>query len=508
MMANGTIPQASANDSVPKSGLPGARAALILLLLINLFNYIDRQVLSAVVRNIREELLPNDDNAGAKMGLLMSAFMITYMVFAPVFGWLADRYSRWKLIGVGVILWSLASGASGVPWPVAIGHAYICLLLTRCFVGIGEAAYGPAAPTLISDLYPVKVRGKVLAWFYAAIPVGSALGYTLGGLVVNTFHLEWRWAFYLVVPPGIFLGVLCFLMREPKRGQADIGSPHRQSVEAAPEPAPNISLTPVDVVPPGAETEEEPAPVPEHGHARLSDLKSLLHTKSYVLDTLGMTAMTFALGALAFWMPDYLIERKAPNLGPLDPVTGFGAIVVVAGFAATLLGGMSGDWLRPRYPGSYFLVSGGGMIIGFFMLLLVLWSPFPQAWYWVFLAVFFLFFNTGPSNTILANVTHPAIRSSAFAVNIFVIHALGDAVSPALVGLISDSAKLLSNAKPAWMSDRVAVILSEYRGLNAGFLFVSFMTLVGGAIWLWGARYLERDTELATQRLGSNPPPI
>ena len=136
------------------------------------------------------------------------AFMVLYMVGAPVFGRLAESHSRWALVGIGVILWSLASGASG------LAATFLGLLLTRCLVGVGEAAYGPVAPTILSDLYPVEQRGRILAWFYMAIPVGSALGYVLGGAVADSsigelggrllgIHAEsWRWAFFLVVPPG------------------------------------------------------------------------------------------------------------------------------------------------------------------------------------------------------------------------------------------------------------------------------------------------------------------
>src|SRR5262249_39974985 len=148
---------------------------------INLFNYIDRQVLAAVVPALENEFFPKDPATGLRppdtaedLGLLATAFMVSYMVIAPVFGWLADRMAPWLLVGVGVILWSLASGGSG------LAATYMILLLTRCCVGIGEAAYGPVAPTLISDLYPKEHRGYVLAWFYMAIPVGSALGYVIG----------------------------------------------------------------------------------------------------------------------------------------------------------------------------------------------------------------------------------------------------------------------------------------------------------------------------------------
>lgn len=451
MTANGIALPDAPEDTSRQTPAPGARTALILLLSINLFNYIDRQVLAAVEPNIREEYLAGDPDAMQKTGWLSTAFLLSYMMLAPLFGWLGDSFSRWWLIAVGVVLWSLASGASGMHWPVPLAHAYTVLLITRCFVGIGEAAYGPVAPTVISDLYPVKVRGQVLAWFYLAIPVGSALGYTLGGQVAHS-SLGWRWAFYLVVPPGILLGLLCLLMREPPRGQAD------------------------NVVDTGR-------------HVQLKNFFGLLNIRSYVLNTLGMTAMTFAMGALGYWMPAYLKAREVAHLGPLDPVTTFGALTTLAGLIATLLGGWLGDRLRARYSGSYFLVSGAGMLVGFPMVMLVLVSDFPFAWLWIFFAVFFLFFNTGPTNTILANVTHPAIRSSAFALNIFVLHALGDAISPPLIGTIADRfGKSAGN--------------TEVHGLNVGFVVVSLAILVGGVFWIMGARHLAEDTRLATSRLG------
>jgi predicted MFS family arabinose efflux permease len=190
-----------------------------------------------------------------------------------------------------------------------------------------------------------------------------------------------------------------------------------------------------------------------------------------------MTAMTFALGGLGYWVPRYLFSSKqAESWSSVNLI--FGAIVVVSGLVATLLGGLAGDKLRDRYPGSYFLVSGISMLVGFPMVLLVLWAPYPWYWYFVFIACFCLFFNTGPTNTVLANVTHPSVRASAFAFNIFVIHALGDAISPWLIGLIADLSSM-----------------------DVGFAVVSLAILLGGILWLWGAKYLARDTELAPTRL-------
>jgi MFS family permease len=404
----------------------GANWSLALLLAINLFNYVDRQVLASVEVDIESTFHVTQ----AKMGWAATVFLLSYMVIAPIFGILADRVSRWLLVGIGVVLWSLASGGTG------LATGFGVLLLTRCFVGVGEAAYGPVAPTILSDLYPVKMRGQIMSWFYLAIPVGSALGYVLGGAIATKY--DWRVAFYAVVPPGLLLGALAFFMKDPRRG----------ATEAAPIRKPS-----------------------------LADYGVLLRTRSYVINTLGMAAMTFAIGGIGFWMPRYIFLYR--GYGTLAHVNStFGAITVVAGLFATLLGGWAGDRLRKKYTGSYFLVSGAAMLVGFPLLLATLHTPFPYAWILVFLSVFCLFFNTGPTNAILANVTHPSIRATGFALNIFVIHLLGDAVSPPLIGLMSDR----------W-------------GMNVAFTVVSLMILVGGVLWLFGAKHLEDDTRRAPTRL-------
>ncbi|MEA2707701.1 MAG: transporter, Spinster family, sphingosine-phosphate transporter [Phycisphaerales bacterium] len=423
-------PGAPSDNTAPPARLPGARPALLLLLGINLFNYVDRQVLAAVEPLIREEFGVSQ----ATMGWLATAFLLSYMLCSPIFGWLGDRTSRWLLVAVGVILWSLASGATGLATTFGV------LLLTRCFVGIGEAAYGPVAPTILSDLFPLKIRGRILAWFFLAIPLGSALGYVFGGAVASATG-SWRWPFYLVVAPGIVLGVWALFMRDPRRE----GS----------------TATPATIANPT-----------QSNRPRMADYLVLLKIRSYVLDCAGMTAMTFAIGGIGFWMPTYIYEyrlHKTVDLGRINTI--FGVILCVAGFAATMLGGIAGDALRKRFAGSYFLVSAAGLLTGFPMLLMILFTPFPYAWIFVGLAVFCLFFNTGPSNTILANVTPPRIRATAFALNILFIHALGDAISPPVIG---------------WISDRF--------NMDIAFGFVSLTFLIGGLFWLWGAKYLERDT--------------
>lgn len=487
--------------------MPGAARALWLLLGINLFNYIDRQVLSAVLPKLALDATlfrPDDPNLQTKLGLLTTAFMVSYMLLSPVFGWLGDTRSRWMLVGIGVILWSLASGGSG------LAGSFWMLLLTRCLVGVGEAAYGPVAPSMLSDMYPERDRGKIMARFYIAIPVGSALGFVIGGQIAET-TLGWRGAFMMVVLPGLLLGALCFFRKEPPR-------------------------------PPLLKGEK-------HGLGEYFQVfRRILKIPSFRFNTIAMTSSTFILGGVAAFAPLYIFQRearfqisadalnkfddlKASDGTPLIPpdvvnklrvlpqdkiymaaelkveltakltpaeveqynarifemVTAkgsttlgqisflFGAIVVVSGLFATLLGGMLGDKLRDRYSGAYFRVAGAGCLVAFPFFVAMLFVPFPYAWICMFIAVFGLFFNTGPANTILANVVPSGIRASAFAINILIIHLLGDAVSPLIIGLIAD-----------------------HSSLHDAFLGTSFFILIAGVVWTMGARHLERDTKAAS----------
>src|SRR5213594_1045294 len=301
-------------EPVGKRPLSGSNGALLLLLGINLLNYIDRQILAALEPDIRASFFaPGDVNAMTKTGLLGDAFFVTYMISAPILGFLADRISRWIIVGSAVILWSLASGGSGLAATFAI------LFATRICVGIGEGGYGPAAPTILSDLFPIETRGRIMAIFCAAIPVGSALGYVIGGLVGA--HLGCRWAFYLVTPPGLLLGLLCFWQRDPRvtGGHLTQKSPRRS----------------------------------------VRDYLRLFRTRSYLINCVAQTLMTFVTGGLGFWAAAYLRYRnQSPEVG----MTVFGLITVVAGLVSTLLGGVVADRLRSRFGGSYFWVSGIGML--------------------------------------------------------------------------------------------------------------------------------------------------
>lgn len=430
----------SSPDRQPRPSL-----SLALLVGINLLNYIDRYVLAAAEPMVRGAFFrPDDTSAKGSMGLLATAFIISYMLTAPVFGFIADRASRWKTIALGVIVWSLASGASG------LAATFGMLLATRVFVGIGEAAYGPAAPTLIADLYPVSKRGAKLAWFYTAMPIGSAIGYGLGGYLAA--HVSWRAAFYAVVAPGVLLGILACLMPDPKRGAADAPAPSRPRI----------------------------------------DYRVLFTCRSYLYNVAGMTAMTFAVGGMSYWMPTYISEFRLHDPSTIDRVgLIFGIIVASAGLTATMFGGWLSDRLTPRHPGAYFGVSSVGMFLAVPAFLGVLWVPFPWAWVCLGLAVFCVFLNTGPSNTIIANVTPPPVRAGAFALSILLIHLLGDAISPPLIGYIVDRTHS-----------------PEHPGgdFNTAFLAIGGAILLSAIAWALGIRHLGADTARISTPAPAAPP--
>ncbi|MFM7111569.1 MAG: spinster family MFS transporter [Planctomycetota bacterium] len=416
-----------------------------ILSVINLFNYIDRYIISANLVPISTQL--GFAQSETLKGLLQSAFMVSFVIMAPVFGCLQPFLSRPKLIAAGVMMWTLASGASGIaglarteveadlslgltpPTWAMIAGTYGFLLASRCFVGIGEAAFGPAAPALLSDWYSEGTRGKVMAILYTAVPVGSAMGFALGGLI------GWPWSFFFVVPPGIGLSIACwFLPENPSR---------KDRIKA--------------------ET------------IHLDDYFYLAKCRSYVINVAAYTAATFCIGGIAYWLPTYISEtRKAVN-GDTGSMM-IGLIIVISGLIATIAGALLADQLKNKDSGAYFKVCAWGMYLAFPAMIGVVFAPFPLAWVCLFIACIGLFLNTGPANTILMNVMPAKLRGLAMAVCIFVIHALGDVISPTLIGVAGD-------CLPG--------------GLDAGFLIVTFLVLVAGLIWHSGAIHLKDDMETA-----------
>ena len=405
---------------------PSARVALGVLTGINLLNYVDRYIPAGALPLILATFGASDSQGG----LLQSLFMLPYALVSPLVGSLGDRRARFPLAGLGVLVWSLATFGSG------LAPTFGALLVARVLIGVGEASYTVVTPSLLGDYFPRERRSRVLATFYAAIPVGSAVGFVLGSAVGT--HLGWRWAFYLAGLPGAALAVMLFFFRDPPRGTFDApASPH------------------VDA-----------------GSARLA-YGRLFRFPSYVLNVVAQTIYTFAIGGLAAWMPTYFYRVRGLPLARAGII--FGGIVCVSGFLGTVLGGQLGDRLAKRLPGAAFLFSGLGLVLSLPFSMMAILAPTPAIfWPGMFMTLLLLFINTGPLNAAMANVLPPDIRSRGFGLSTMSIHLFGDALSPVLIGLASDRF-----------------------GLKAPVFATSMLLVLSGIVLLLGRRALARDLRAA-----------
>jgi MFS transporter, Spinster family, sphingosine-1-phosphate transporter len=416
--------------------------ALSVLTFVNLLNYLDRYVVSGIVPDLKAPPLGLSDS---QVGLLTTAFMLVYMVAAPIFGALGDRGSRTRPIAVGVFLWSIATIVSGF----AANYAH--LLGARAIVGIGEAAYVSIAPALLADSFSRAQRGRVLSVFNMAIPVGAALGYIVGGLMSH--HFSWRAAFFVAGAPGVLLALLVLRLKDPPRGSQDESEGDGKTTRLGTTESGG-----------GERAGISGAAASGTASSPVAIYLSLLKRAPYMLVVLGYAAYTFALGGLAVWMPNFL--ERVHNIPAVKATTSFGAIVVVTGFLGTFAGGWLGDYWIKFSRQAYLWMSGWITLLAAPLTFVALSAASPSVYYPAIIAgELLLFMSTGPINSAIANLVSPTERASAFALSMFVIHLLGDVPSPTLIG---------------WLSD-----LSS---LGKAVLIVPAAIVVSGIVWLISAR--------------------
>jgi len=413
-------------DQTQKSWIRSAGFGLAILSIINLFSYLDRYVVAALAESLKHsELALSDTNLGS----LMSGFLVVYTLTAPVFGALGDRRSRPRLIALGVACWSFATALSG------FAGSYLSLLAARASVGIGEAAYVTIAPSLLSDYFPLRQRGRVMAIFFCATPVGSALGYVVGGLIDK--HYGWRSAFFVAGVPGLLLAALCLLLRDPARGAQDAGAA------------------------PAAQKARKSSTIVKDTWAAYV---RLMHNKPYVLTVLAYAAYTFALGGLAFWMPAFL--ERVRGISRSEATVSFGTVVVITGFVGTFVGGWLGDYCAKYSRQAYLWLSAIATFVAAPCVWMALTTPSHTLYLtWMIAAQLCLFLSTGPINAAIINLVSATERATAIALSVFTIHVLGDVPSPFLIGALSDHFTLAQAVK-----------------------IVPIAVVIGGCIWAWAAR--------------------
>eukprot|EP00055_Hartaetosiga_balthica_P010638 m.46073 g.46073 ORF g.46073 m.46073 type:complete len:504 (+) comp7249_c0_seq1:90-1601(+) len=438
--------------SAPKKKATGKVIILLILVGINLLNYLDRYTISGILPDLKDVSTSGLDHdlSDSEGGLLMTVFVVSYMLFSPIFGYYGDRVNRKVLITIGIIFWSIFTLMG------SFTKTYLQLMVARGFVGIGEASYATIAPTIIADLYPPEIRTMMLSVFYFAIPVGAALGFIVGGQVAAALG-SWRWALRVSPPLGVALALcLFFFTKDPPRGASD----GHVNAGAANE---NTGIL-----------------------AMVKDVKQILKVRSFIWSTLGFTAVTFTSGAMAQWAPTYVYrmgDQEGHSISSATASLAFGAVTVVTG----VIGTFYGSWLSKKYTAmtlkadSY--ICGLGLLASVaFMGVAIPSLPYSQVAFWilVFFGELTLCLNWAPSAAITLYVHAPHMRASANAVNILITHLFGDAMSPFLVGLMSDTIHTkydITSADSLMLAQLLTVVVA----------------LIGGVCYLRSATYLPDD---------------
>ena len=430
---------------------------------ISFLNYLDRYVLTGAANTIAHELGFGVDG----IGYVASAFLVVYTLVTIPLGIVADRTKRKNVVAFCVTFWSLATALT------ALSFNFMSLFFFRMLLGVGEAGYFPAGTAIMGDYFTRARRSRIMSWWSVAQLVGILLGYVLGGELAGLYVGSWRLAFLFTGIPGLILAFLAWKLREPRRNQAD-------EEEEALSGESTGSEVPLKLDP--------PAPANP-----LSQVRSLLRIKTLVVLIVMQIFAYFVLSVATTFLPTYLQQKDLFGL-----TSGFaglfsGGVIVLAGLVGTVFGGYLADWLNKRHAGSRVLVCGIGFLISApTFAFSVLAQNFTLFALFFIITTILITFYTGPSTAATQDIAPAALRASAVAVSLLIAHLLGDAFSPALVGVLArvfDPTGGLHFARNMAGHD-----LSMAMAITCTPALV-----VAGLIGIFGARWMRADVEAAQE---------
>ncbi|KAM7539790.1 hypothetical protein Aperf_G00000035000 [Anoplocephala perfoliata] len=410
------------------------RISVILLFCINLLNYMDRFTIAGIPDKIRDYYHIDSK----RFGLLQTSFIISYMSLSPVFGYLGDRWKRKYLMIIGLSIWSFVTFVSSFVPP----DKFSLFVLLRCMVGIGEASYSTLAPTILTDLFAGNTRTSVLGFFYFAVPIGSGLGFILGSMIANVTG-NWIWSLRITPILGIFclLG-LAFFHTDPPRGLAD-----------------------------GA--------VNLHATSWLADLKSLSSNRCFLILSIAFTGNCFVLGSLSWFAVDYIQDalnaRSSGSAANYQVALLFGLSACLAGLLGVVVGTTMAQKLRIYSVRVDAYICGGGLLSAAPFVLAGLCVPmysFYLCMTFIFIGQFLICLNWTLISDMTMSVVIPTRRASAAAFQMLVNHALGDAISPFIVGMIADAQTLPISLYSRYLGMQRALFINVYICIISGFLFL------------------------------------
>ena len=453
---------APADSSLEVPPIAGRWFALIALFSMNLLNYVDRYSFFAVGRHIQDEL----HISNSLFGILSASFMIVYTIVSPLMGFMGDRYSRTRLLAAGVGLWSFATVGT------AFSNNFSHMFFWRALLGVGEASYGVIAPVLLADLFAPKYRGRVIGFYFLALPLGGALGYGIGGYVADAFH--WRAAFWVVGLPGILAAGAALMIRDPGRGategRANSGQDNRPT---------------------------------------RSEYLSLFKNRTFLYNTAGMAAVTFVTGAYAAWGSTFY--QTVRGMTAKEAGIWIGGLTALAGLIGIFFGSWFADLLLKLTKRAYLIMAGTAVLLAIVPGFMGMLEPNKTtSLALLFVAMVLMAGVLGPCNATTANVVPSNRRSAGYALSIFLVHVFGDISSPILIGFIADFF-----GKPSVAESGIGRALAriganpiDETNLTVGMLSVVPVMFLGALFFFIGSRHLPDDQAKAIAEgggAGSSP---
>jgi predicted MFS family arabinose efflux permease len=422
---------------------------LLVLLLANLMNYVDRFVLSAVLPLIEQDWGIRKET----QGLLSSAFTVGFMLSAPFIGALADRRSRTRIVAVCVFVWSLATVGAGLA--PSIGW----MLAFRVIIGLGEAGLLVVGPTLVADSFPRTARARALSIFYLGTPLGGAIGYGFGGAIGELF--TWRHPLVAAGIFGIIPTILIWFMREPERGAYDSADAH--------------------------------AHVHAHGGGAGSfrDYLALGRNVTFLLVVVCLAAASMAGTPLMHFLPGYMLQHRGIPLKEGSVLIGI--VAAIAGTVGTIAFGAMADALFKRTRRAHLMLASAAYLVAYPCILAGLYTG-PRAVYLggLGLGIFMIFGALTTLNTLVANVTRPETRAMAYSALIFCMHLFGDTFSPPFFGMIIDQCV----AKAGFFFQ---VLPGSGHGIESGFFYMTLPFVLCAVACALGLPRVATDLRRATE---------
>lgn len=424
--------QATHSPPAANSSITMPRGAIFLLMLVYMFNMLDRQILTILVEPIKADLNLADWQIGAVSGL---AFALLYSIGGIPLARIADHGNRVRMIAVAITVWSTFTIICGAT------RSFGEMLLARIGVGVGEAGCTPAAHSLITDYVPAERRGSALAFYSLGTPLGALVGLVLGGFILST--LNWRWAFLIAGAPGILLAIVVLMvLREPRR-------------------AVNAHIP-----------ENPPQPL-------WATIRTLLKDKAFMLICAGSTLAAFAYFGLTAFLGSLYIRTHGAELKALSVELGIPSTTLLGlmlGIMVGVSGGLgtwAGGWMADRF--------GKGQLKGYLSVpryTLAVAAPMAAAAALtdnMYISLAFLagmFFthslSYGSTYASIQTTVGPSMRGMGVALNIFFVNAIGLAFGPLVIGAISD---MLVSSHGAALSLRYALSVTMVPELLAAVAF-------------------------------------